>query len=38
MFAVDERGVTFRSKDRSDHNRSKVTTLTGSEFVRRIPE
>ena len=34
-FAVDECGVTFRSKDRSDHNRSKVMTLTGSEFVRR---
>jgi hypothetical protein len=35
IFAVDERGVTFRWKDRSDHNRSKVMTLTGSEFVRR---
>jgi hypothetical protein len=35
IFAVDERGVTFRWKDRSHHNRSKVTTLTGSEFVRR---
>ena len=35
IFAVDQRGVTFRWKDRSDHNRSKVLTLTGSEFVRR---
>ena len=32
---MDQRGVTFRWKDRSDHNRSKVMTLTGSEFVRR---
>ena len=35
IFAVDQRGVTFRWKDRSDHNRSKVMTLAGSEFVRR---
>jgi hypothetical protein len=35
LLAVDERGVTFRWKDRSDPNRSKVITLTGSEFVRR---
>jgi hypothetical protein len=35
IFAVHERGVTFRWKDRSDHNRSKLMTLTGSEFVRR---
>ena len=32
---MDQRGVTFRWKDRSDHNRSKVMTLAGSEFVRR---
>ena len=35
IFAVDQRGVAFRWKDCSDHNRSKTMTLTGSEFVRR---
>jgi hypothetical protein len=32
---VDQESVTFRWKDRSDHNRTKELTLSGLEFVRR---
>ena len=32
---IGENTVTFRWKDRSDHNRTKQLTLSGEEFVRR---
>jgi hypothetical protein len=35
MVRVDQEAVTFRWKDRSDHNRAKELTLPGVEFVRR---
>ena len=35
MLRVDEHSVTFRWKDRSDHNRTKELTLPGVEFARR---
>jgi hypothetical protein len=35
LIAVDDRSVTFRWIDRSDHNRVKVMTLPGTEFVAR---
>jgi hypothetical protein len=34
LLAVTEDSVTFRWKDRSDHNRTKIKTLPGVEFVR----
>jgi len=35
MLRVDPDSVTFRWKDRSDHNRRRELTLPGLEFVRR---
>lgn len=35
LLAVSEHSVTFRWKDRSNHNRTEVLTLSGIEFVRR---
>jgi hypothetical protein len=35
ILKVTQDSVTFRWKDRSDHNRSKLKTLPGVEFVRR---
>jgi hypothetical protein len=35
LLAVTKDGVTFRWTDRSDHNRTKLKTLPGIEFVRR---
>jgi hypothetical protein len=35
MVQADEHSVTFRWKDRADHNRSKALTLPGIEFARR---
>ncbi len=35
MVRVDHQTVTFRWKDRSDHNRTKELTLPGVQFVRR---
>ena len=35
MVRVDPKAVTFRWKDRSDHNQIKELTLPGVEFVRR---
>jgi hypothetical protein len=35
LLAVTEHSVTFRWKDRSNHNRTEVLTLPGIEFVRR---
>jgi hypothetical protein len=35
LLAVTEHSVTFRWKDRSNHNRTEVLTLSGIEFVRR---
>jgi hypothetical protein len=35
LLALDEATVTFRWKDRSDHDRLKPLTLPGVEFVRR---
>jgi hypothetical protein len=35
ILAVTHDSVTFRWKDRSDHNRTKIKTLPGIEFVRR---
>lgn len=35
MAAVDQNAVTFRWKDRSDHNQTKILTLPGVEFVGR---
>jgi hypothetical protein len=34
MLALTDDSVTFRWKDRSDHNRTKTKTLSGVEFVR----
>jgi hypothetical protein len=34
MLALSNHSVTFRWKDRSDHNRTKIKTLPGVEFVR----
>ena len=35
LVALADDSVTFRWKDRSDHNRAKIKTLPGVEFVRR---
>ncbi len=35
IVAMDESEVTFRWKDRDDHNREKQSTIPGVEFVRR---
>ena len=35
MVALTGDSITFRWKDRSDHNRTKLKTLPGIEFVRR---
>jgi hypothetical protein len=35
MIKVDHDSVTFRWKDRTDHNRTRELTLSGVEFVRR---
>jgi len=35
IVGMDEATVTFRWKDRSDHNRDKQSTISGVEFVRR---
>ena len=35
IVAVTDDSVTFRWKDRSDHNRPRITTLPGVEFVAR---
>jgi hypothetical protein len=35
ILALTNDSVTFRWKDRSDHNRTKLKTLPGIEFVRR---
>ena len=35
MVAVTDDSVTFRWKDRSDHDCTKIKTLPGIEFVRR---
>ncbi len=35
MLRVDQNSVSFRWKDRSDHNRRKALTLPGIEFARR---
>lgn len=35
IVALTDDSVTFRWKDRSDHNRTKIKTLPGVEFVRR---
>lgn len=35
MVKLTEQSVTFRWKDRSDHNRTKTITLPGAEFVAR---
>lgn len=35
MLSADEHSLTFRWKDRSDHNRSRTATLPGVEFVAR---
>jgi hypothetical protein len=34
MLALTDDSVTFRWKDRSDHNRTRIKTLPGTEFVR----
>jgi hypothetical protein len=36
LVAMDGKGVTFRWKDYSDHNRQKRMTLDGVEFIRRF--
>jgi hypothetical protein len=36
VLAVDEHGVSFRYKDYADADRTKVMTLTGEEFLRRL--
>jgi hypothetical protein len=36
LIAVDERHVSFKYKDYADHQRPKVMTLPGQEFVRRF--
>jgi hypothetical protein len=35
ILAVTDHSVTFRWKDRSDHNRTKTKTVPGVEFVAR---
>ena len=35
LLRVDQHSVTFRWKDRSDHNQTKELTLPGVDFVRR---
>jgi len=35
MLALSDDSVSFRWKDRSDHNRTKIKTVPGIEFVRR---